>query len=133
MAASPTLVATLTQINGGVPGTVQQVLYDFDGDGIPKDDPLACWNSARQSLIGGNVQAALTQSSGSVVDRYRNLFLGVGTAAVGANMQAIGQVTPIYIDDDEARYYFTRTINGQVFSFVLTTVRENGLWKIRNF
>jgi hypothetical protein len=44
-----------------------------------------------------------------------------------------GQLTPLYIDDDEARYYFFNTIDGLSFTFVVTFGVENGVWKIVNF
>jgi len=34
---------------------------------------------------------------------------------------------------DEARYYFTTTINNQFFTFIVTFANESGTWKIRNF
>jgi hypothetical protein len=39
----------------------------------------------------------------------------------------------MFLDDDEARYYFTTTINTQSFTFIVTLVNEFGVWKIRNF
>jgi hypothetical protein len=40
-------------------------------------------------------------------------------------------LTPIEINKDQAEYFFTRTIGGHHFAFIMTFVKENGLWKIR--
>ena len=57
----------------------------------------------------------------------------MGSARLQQSMGAIGGLTPLSIDGYEARYYFTRTIAGQQFVFVVTFAQENGQWKIRTF
>jgi len=98
-----------------------------------RPDPLSTWNSVKANLSSGNTQAALSQFSQSSVDHYNAISTALGSSALSQKIAAIGQLTPITIDDDEARYYFSKTINGQLFSFVVTLVMENGIWKIRSF
>jgi len=99
----------------------------------PGGDPISVWNVAKQALVNGNIEAALAQFSIATVDSYRKLFVTVGNARVAQDMTAIGALTPISLDDDEARYFFNSTIGGQQFAFVVTFTKENGVWKIRSF
>jgi hypothetical protein len=101
--------------------------------GIPKADPTGPWNIAKANLINGNVEGALPQFSTTTIHDYRSLFNWLSPATLSQNMNAVGPLTPIYIDDDEARYYFTTTINNQPFGFIVTFVNELGVWKIRSF
>jgi hypothetical protein len=48
-------------------------------------------------------------------------------------MAAIPNLTPLSIDDDEARYFFTRSLNGEPFAFPVIFAKENGQWKITRF
>jgi DNA-binding beta-propeller fold protein YncE len=100
---------------------------------LPKIDPIHVWTIAKQNLIDGNIEAALSHFSAAKVDSYRQLFGVIRGPKVSQDISAIGQLAPIYIDSDEARYYFSRAIGGQEFKFVITFVNENGTWKIRTF
>jgi hypothetical protein len=101
---------------------------------IPKaGDPLNVWDTAKQGLINGNVDAALTQFSSASVEHYRSLFLTLGNTELLQSMTAAGTVTPISIDADEAQYCFSAAIDGEQFIFVITFVMENGAWKIEKF
>jgi len=42
-------------------------------------------------------------------------------------------LTPVYIYDDQAEYYFTNQIDGQIITFPVEFDKENGLWKILEF
>jgi hypothetical protein len=51
-------------------------------------------------------------------------------------MTTFGQfraVNPVYIYDDKAEYYFTNAVDGQVITFPVDFVKENGVWKILEF
>jgi hypothetical protein len=100
---------------------------------IPRTDPLPAWNAVKQNLINGNINAALTQFSAVTVDSYHLLFNAMGSARLNQSMSAIGELTLISMDDDEARYYFSSTIKGQQFMFIVTFVKENGQWRLRAF
>jgi hypothetical protein len=100
---------------------------------LPKIDPIDVWTIAKQNLIDGNIEAALSHFSAAKVDSYRELFGAIESPKLSQDINEIGQLAPIYIDSDEARYYFSRAIGGQEFKFVVTFVTENGTWKIRTF
>jgi len=103
------------------------------GVSFPMLDPLGVWNTARQALINGDIDGALTQFSLVTVDHYRNLFLTLGTNSVSQSMAATTSLTPLELDSTAARYYFTNTIGGQQFTFVVNFAKEYGVWKIRNY
>jgi hypothetical protein len=52
---------------------------------------------------------------------------------IAADKSAISEFTPLSIDDDEAQYFFSRTVSGQRFVFIVTFVKENDKWKIQSF
>ena len=45
----------------------------------------------------------------------------------------IGPLTPVFIENDTAQYYFEQTIEGEVFLFPVEFVKENGTWKVLEF
>ena len=98
-----------------------------------KSDPLVAWNAAKLNLSNGQVEQALSQFSLATVEHYRALILTLGTAEVIQSMGAVGQLTPIYVGDEDAQYYFTTSVGGQDLVFPVTLVRENGQWRIRRF
>jgi hypothetical protein len=61
------------------------------------------------------------------------LCLSAGATELTQTISGIGSLTPIETFDDEARYSFTKNINGQQFIFIVTFAKENGIWKIRTF
>lgn len=101
--------------------------------GVPRNDPTVVWNSALTNLVSGNTEAALSKFSTTSIDDFRTLFNTLGSPTVSSNMSAVGTLTPLTIDDDEARYYFTQTIDGVQFGFIVTFANEYGIWKIRGF
>ena len=48
-------------------------------------------------------------------------------------MACIGAPAPDYINNEQAEFYFTETINGQTTGFFVEFVKENGVWKILEF
>jgi hypothetical protein len=48
-------------------------------------------------------------------------------------MNQIGTLTPVFIENDQAEYYFEQTISGHLFLFPVEFVKENGVWKISEF
>jgi hypothetical protein len=57
----------------------------------------------------------------------------IGTAKLASDINAIGPLTPVYIENDLAEYYFEQTIEGQLLLFPVEFVKENGAWKIVEF
>jgi hypothetical protein len=79
---------------------------------------------AKQNLISGNIDAALSQFSTMTLDNYRTLFKSLPPTELSANIGAIGSLTPISISDRQAQYYFTMTLNGQQFVFTMAFIQE---------
>jgi sugar lactone lactonase YvrE len=100
---------------------------------LPQLDPTPVWETAKQNLIAGQVESALLSFSRSRAGIYRSLFTAIGATKVAQDMSGIPALTPLSLTNDEARYYFTRLIDGQTFGFIVTFEKENGSWKIRTF
>ncbi|MFZ0827852.1 MAG: immunoglobulin domain-containing protein [Verrucomicrobiia bacterium] len=109
-------------------GNNRVVLYTF-----ASGDPTPAWISMTNHVIAGDISGALASFSIASVDDYRDLFLATGTSATISTISNIGALTPVYIDDDKAEYYFTQTINGQDLGVMVEFVKENGVWKILEF
>lgn len=45
----------------------------------------------------------------------------------------VTQIFPVYIESDEALYYFKNIIDATEFAFYVTLVKENGAWKVKSF
>jgi len=50
-----------------------------------------------------------------------------------SDINDIGPLTPVYIENNLAQYYFEQTIGGQILLFPVQFVNENGTWKIFEF
>jgi hypothetical protein len=81
----------------------------------------------------GDVNGALSFFSVASQDEYRQDFLSVGTGNTISAINQIGTLTPSYIDDTHAEFYFTNVISGQTITFPVEFEMENGIWKIVEF
>jgi DNA-binding beta-propeller fold protein YncE len=97
------------------------------------DNPLPVWNAMTNQIAAANVAGAMLNFSVASVDKYQQAFLSVGTANAISAINQIGTLTPVYIYQDQAEYYFTNMINGQIITFPVELDKENGVWKILEF
>jgi hypothetical protein len=97
--------------------------------------PAETWNLVVQQLTAAspNVEAAMSYFSQTTADGYRQEIFTIGTDKVRLDMSAIGVLTPVFIENNAAQYYFEQTIEGQVFLFPVEFVKENGAWKVLEF
>jgi DNA-binding beta-propeller fold protein YncE len=100
---------------------------------IAPENVTASWTNMTAHISSGDIEGALANFSVASVDDYRDLFLATGISGTIATISQIGALSPVYIDDDRAEYYFTQTINGQTIGFPVEFVKENGVWKILEF
>jgi len=94
---------------------------------------LAVWNSMMTHVGTGDIPGATSCFSVAASDKYRRAFLSVGTANTIAAISQIGELTPVYILDDRAEYYFRKTFGGQSITFPVEFDKEAGVWKILEF
>ena len=98
------------------------------------DDELqAVWHGMTTNVIAGNISGAIQYFYSVSTDRYQQAFLAMGTANLIPIMNQVGTLTPVYIQDDTAEYYFQQTIAGQTVTFPVEFVKVNGVWKIVEF
>lgn len=100
---------------------------------IATDDPTPAWTNLMAHIADGDVEGALANFSVASVDQYRQTFLSVGKANAISALNQIGTLMPVYIINDRAEYYFTNTIEGQIITFPVDFVKENGVWKVLEF
>ncbi len=103
---------------------------------LPGDNPdviQAVWNSMTAHVAAGDITGAVQYFSSLSVDRYQQAFLAIGTANLIPIINQVGTLTPEYIMNGKAEYYFHQTIGGQIITFTVVFVKENGLWKIFEF
>ena len=91
------------------------------------------WNNMTSHVAGGDINGAISFFSVASQDDYRQSFLSIGTVNTSSVLNQIGTLTPSYIDDAGAEFYFTNTIGGQTITFPVEFDLENGLWKIVEF
>lgn len=100
---------------------------------IAQNDPTSTWSDMTNHIMAGDIPDATSDFSIASQDDYQNLFLATGTSATISTISNIGALSPVYIDDDKAEYYFIQSINGQDIGFLVEFVKENGVWKILEF
>lgn len=97
------------------------------------DAILAVWNSMTNRIANGDFNTAASYFSIASADQYRRAFLSGGAANIVSAINQIGTLTPIFIKDDTAEYYFEQVIAGQTITFPVEFVKENDTWKILEF
>lgn len=80
-----------------------------------------------------NVEVAISYFSQLTADPYRQAILSIGIDKVSSDINAIGTLSPVFIENDAAQYYFEPTIEGHLMLFPVEFVRENGVWKVLEF
>lgn len=96
-------------------------------------DPTSTWADFIEHVDNGDIGGGLADFSVVSVDKYRQAFVSLGTANVISAMNQVGALAPDYVNDDQAEYYFTKTIDGVVITFPVLFDKENGEWKIVEF
>jgi hypothetical protein len=97
------------------------------------DEILAVWNGMTNYVVQGDIPGASQYFSSLTADGYRQAFLCIGIGDLTSDINAIGPLTPVYIRNNLAQYYFEQTIGGQLLLFPVDFVKENGAWKILEF
>jgi sugar lactone lactonase YvrE len=100
---------------------------------IAAEDPTPAWTNLTAHVANGDINGALSNVSIASMDQYRQAFFSVGTANTTSAINQIGTLTPVFINNDRAEYYFTNTIAGQIITFPVEFDKENGVWKILEF
>jgi DNA-binding beta-propeller fold protein YncE len=97
------------------------------------DSILSVWNDMKTQVLKGDFSGAALDFSISSAGRYQQAFLAMGTGNLIPIINQIGTLTPVYIQNDNAEYYFQQTIAGQTVAFTVEFVKVNGVWKIVEF
>ena len=97
------------------------------------DDPTPAWTNMAARITAGDISGAVSRFSIVSADDYRHDLLSIGTANALSVISQIGTLTPVFIEDDEAEYYFQQVIDGQTITFPVEFLKENGVWKILEF
>jgi hypothetical protein len=123
-----------------VPDPLQEKLYIADTGNnrvilvqLPGDDPLTAWNTMVAHATAGDIDGALLSFSRLTAEGYRQTFLTIGINDSISDINQIGPLTPVFINNDTAEYYFQHAIEGNLLLFPVEFVRENGLWKVMEF
>ena len=100
---------------------------------MPVDDPTPAWSNLVSHASSGDLSGAVASFANDSAQQYLQAFLSVGTAQTISDINDIGTLTPVFIKNDTAEYYFEQTINGQLTLFPVEFVKENGSWKILEY
>jgi DNA-binding beta-propeller fold protein YncE len=100
---------------------------------LPTEDPTPPWNNMTNHVATGDVSGAVSSFCSDTADAYRQSFLVIGTADLISDINQIGTLTPVFIKNDTAEYYFEKNIEGHTILFPVEFMKENGVWKIISF
>ena len=84
-------------------------------------------------VAAGDILGAITYFSFTSTDDYRDMFLGTGTSSTTATINQTGNITPVFIYDDTAEYYFEEVVDGKTITFPVEFLKESGAWRILEF
>jgi hypothetical protein len=100
---------------------------------LTTETPASLWNIAKTALASGNIDAAMTSFSSVSREKYRRAFYAMGTTELAALISEIPSLSPVVIESDTAEYSFDQALQGVTLTFVVKFIKENGLWKIKEF
>ncbi len=109
-------------------GNNRIVLYN-----LTADDATPAWTGMSAHVAAGDISGAMQYFSSVTAVDYNQDFLAIGSANVISAINQIGTLRPASINGDQAEYYFQQTIDGQVLTFKVEFVKENGVWKVFEF
>jgi len=96
------------------------------------NDIMTVWNRMIGYVNAKDFNGAATCFSVVSADNYLPALLYLDDDAV-SDVNLIGPLTPVFIRDDSAQYYFEQTIAGQFLLFPVDFSKENGWWKIMQY
>ncbi len=96
------------------------------------NDIMTVWNQMVSDVNARDFNHAATHFSVVSADNYHTAFLYLDGDAI-TDVNQIGPLTPVFIRDDSAQFYFEQTDAGQLLLFPVDFTKENGLWKISQY
>ncbi|HEU6449383.1 MAG TPA: hypothetical protein VFV23_13205 [Verrucomicrobiae bacterium] len=100
---------------------------------IAPDSPLPVWNIMTNRIAANDITGAVANFASETADGFQEMFLSLGTNNITSDINQIGSLTPVFIQSDNAEFYFEQTIQGHLLLFRVEFVKENGQWKILEF
>ena len=100
---------------------------------LAPEDPTPAWTNMTARVAAGDISGAISQFASVSTNNYQHAFASIGTNNAISAISEIGALTPVYINGNQAEYFFTNTIDGQVITFPVEFVKENSVWKILEF
>jgi hypothetical protein len=97
------------------------------------DEIMAVWNAMTNCVVQGDISGAAQFFCSKTADGYLQAFYCIGSAKVISDINDIGPLSPVYIENNLAQYYFEQTVGDNLLLFPVQFVRENGKWKIFEF
>jgi hypothetical protein len=101
--------------------------------GFAAEDPIPAWTNMTAHVAVGDISGAASSFCNDTSDRYQQAFTYIGTNDLTSDISSIGALTPVYIKNDAAEYYFEKSIEGHTILFPVEFMKENGVWKIISF
>ncbi len=100
---------------------------------FPADTPEAAWNAMKERLLKGDIDGAITYFASQDAEKYRETYLAIGTNALAKTISEIPPIKPVEIKHGTAQYRFNQMVQGQLLTFPIEFVKENGKWKIMEY
>jgi hypothetical protein len=100
---------------------------------LPVDTPEAVWSAMKQRLLAGDIAGAIPYFASNAAEDYRQLYLTFSASDLTTMISQIPAISPIFIEGDEAQYYFQQPIDGVTITFPIDFVKENGTWKVLEY
>ncbi len=98
-----------------------------------EDELQAVWNNMAAHVAAGDIPGTVSSFCSDTKNGYRQAFINIGTNDLASDISQIGTLTPVFIRNDAAEYYFEKNIEGHTILFPVEFMKENGVWKIISF
>ncbi len=96
------------------------------------NDIMSVWNRMISDVNARDFNGAAACFSVVSADNYLTGYLYLDGDAI-SDVNQNGPLTPVFIRDDRAQFYFEQTDAGHLLLFPVDFTKENGQWKIMQF
>jgi hypothetical protein len=100
---------------------------------VSANTPEGVWDQMVSNLRTSDINGAVSFYSVASKDKYREAFTSLTKDELSSMAKDLGAIKQSSLEQDTAQYYFERSIDGQMITFPVEFVKEDGQWKIMEY
>ena len=95
--------------------------------------PEGVWEQMVTHLRAGDINGAIYYYSVASKDKYREAYTSLSKNELNSMAKDLGAIKQSSLEQVTAQYYFERPVDGQMITFPVEFVKEDGQWKIMEY